>query len=102
MLYDPLSGEFGITRFDGFIAALFDAADIDSASGVKVLEAAGCLGTNLDPKIIRPAKPVKRCENLTGFAYWGPELLDLGERGDGLLGAHLRGSHGACFRGECY
>ena len=102
MLYDPLSGEFGIIRFDGFAAALFDAADIDSASGVKVLEAAGRLGTNLDPKIIRPAKPVKRCEHLTGFAYWGPELLDLGERGDGLLGAHLRGGHGACFRGECY
>ena len=102
MLYDPLFGEFGITRFDGFIAALFDAADIDSASGVKVLEAAGCLDANLDPEIIRPAKPVKRCEHLTGFAYWGPELLDLGERGDGLLGAHLRGGHGASFRGECY
>ena len=56
MLYDPLSGEFGITRFDGFIAALFDAADIDSASGVKVFEAAGCLGGNLDFGIIRPAK----------------------------------------------
>ena len=69
MLYDPLSGEFGITRFDGFIAALFDAADIDSASGVTVLEAAGCLGINLDPKIIRPAKPVKRYEHLTGFVY---------------------------------
>ena len=44
VLYDPLSGEFSITRFDGFAAALLDAADIDSASGVKVLEAAGCLG----------------------------------------------------------
>jgi len=39
-----LPGEFGITMFDGFIAALFDAADIDSTSGDKVLEAAGCLG----------------------------------------------------------
>ena len=77
-----LPGEFGITMFDGFVAALFDAADIDSASGVKVLEAAGCLGTNLDPEIIGPAKPVKRYEHLTGFAYWGPELLDLGKRGD--------------------
>ena len=56
MLYDPLSGEFGITRFDGFIAALFDAADIDFASGVKVLEAAGRLGANLNPEIIRPAR----------------------------------------------
>ena len=82
MLYDPLSGEFGITRFDGFAAALFDAADIDSASGDRVLEAAGCLGINLDPKIIRPAKPVKRYEHLTGFAYWAPELLDLSECGD--------------------
>ena len=102
MLYDPLSGEFSITRFDGFAAALFDAADIDSASGVKVLEAAGRLGANLDFGIIRPAKPVKRYEHLTGFAYWGLELLDLGERGDGLLGAHLRGGYGACFRGERY
>ena len=56
MLCDPLSGEFSITRFDGFVAALFDAADIDSASGVKVLEAAGRLGANLDLEIIRPAK----------------------------------------------
>ena len=88
--------------FDGFASALLDAADIDSASGVKVLEAAGCLGGNLDPETIRPAKPVKRYEHLTGFAYWGSELLDLGERGDGLLGAHLRGGHGACFRGERY
>ena len=56
MLYDPLSGEFGITMFDGCASALFDAADIDSASGVKVLETAECLGTNLDPEIIRPAK----------------------------------------------
>lgn len=67
MLYDPLSGEFGITRFDGFAAALFDAADIDSTSGDKVLEAAGCLGTNLNPEIIGPAKPVKRYEHLTGW-----------------------------------
>ena len=102
MLYDPLFGEFGITRFDGFASALLDAADIDSTSGDKVLEAAGCLGTNLNPEIIGPAKPVKRYEHLTGFAYWDPELLDLGERGDGLLGAHLRGGHGACFRGERY
>ena len=102
MLYDPLSGEFGITMFDGCASALFDAADIDSASGVKVLEAPGRLGANLDPGIIRPAKPVKRYEHLTGFAYWGSELLDLGERGDGLLGAHLRGGHGTCFRGERY
>ena len=56
MLYDPLPGEFDITRFDGFAAALFDAADIDSASDVKVFEAAGCLGGNLDSEIIRPAK----------------------------------------------
>ena len=82
MLCDSLSGEFGITRFDGFIAALFDAADIDFASGVKVLEAAGRLGANLDFGIIRPAKPVKRYEHLTGFAYWSLELLDLSERGD--------------------
>ena len=82
MLYDPLSGEFGITMFDGCASALFDAAEIDSASGDKVLEAAGCLGTNLDPEIIRPAKPVKRYEHLTGFAYWGLELPDFGERGD--------------------
>ena len=98
----PCLGEFGITRFDGFASALLDAAEIDSTSGDKVLEAAGCLGTNLDPEIIGPAKPVKRYEHLTGFAYWGLELLDLGERGDGLLGAHLRGGHGACFRGERY
>ena len=91
-----LPGEFGITMFDGFIAALFDAADIDSTSGDKVLEAAGCLGP------ISISEPVKRYEHLTGFAYWGSELLDLGERGDGLLGAHLRGGHGACFRGERY
>lgn len=69
MLYGFLSGEFGITMFDGFVAALLDAAEIDSASGVKVLEAVGCLGTNLDPRIIRPAKPAKRYEHLTGFAY---------------------------------
>ena len=56
MLYDPLSGEFGITMFDGFAAALLDPADIDSASGDKVLEAAGRLGGNLDLGIIRPAK----------------------------------------------
>ena len=42
--------------FDGFASALFDAADIDFASGVKVLEAAGRLGANLDFGIIRPAK----------------------------------------------
>ena len=82
MLYDPLPGEFGITMFDGFAAVLLDADDIDSASGDKVLEAAERLGTNLDPEIIRPAKPVKRYEHLTGFAYWGLELLDLGKRGD--------------------
>ena len=82
MLCDPLSGELGITMFDGFAVALLDAAEIDSASGVTVLEAAGCLGINLDPEIIRPAKPVKRYEHLTGFAYWGLELLDLGKRGD--------------------
>ena len=102
MLCGFLPGEFGITMFDGFAAALLDAAEIDSASGVKVLEAVGCLGANLDLGIIRPAKPVKRYEHLTGFVYWGPELLDLGERGDGLLGAYLRGGHGACFRGERY
>jgi len=68
--------------FDGCAAALLDAAEIDSASGDRVLEAAGCLGANLDFGIIGPAKPVKRYEHLTGFAYWGPELLDLGERGD--------------------
>ena len=55
--------------FDGFAVALLDAAEIDSASGDKVLEAAGCLGANLDPEIIRPAKPVKRYEHFTGFAY---------------------------------
>ena len=88
--------------FDGFAAALLDAAEIDSASGDRVLEAAGCLGANLDFWIIRLAKPVKRYEYLTGFVYWGPELLDLSERGDGLLGAHLRGGHGACFRGKRY
>ena len=70
MLCDSLSGEFGITGFDGFASALLVAADIDSTSGDKVLEAAGCLGTNLDFGIIRPAKPVKRYEHLTGFAYW--------------------------------
>ena len=69
MLCDPLSGELGITMFDGFAVALLDAAEIDSASGDKVLEAAGCLGANLDPEIIRPAKPVKRYEHLTGFVY---------------------------------
>ena len=42
MLCDPLSGEFGITMFDGFAVALLDAA--------------GCLGANLDLGIIRPAK----------------------------------------------
>ena len=51
-----LSGEFGITMFDSFAVTLLDAAEIDSASGDKVLEAAGCLGANLDPRIIRPAK----------------------------------------------
>ena len=102
MLCDPLSGELGITMFDGFAAALLDAAEIDSASGDRVLEAAGCLGANLDPGLLGSQKPVKRYEHLTGFVYWGPELLDLGERGDGLLGAHLRGGHGACFRGERY
>lgn len=69
MLCGFLPGEFGITMFDGFVAALLDAAEIDSASDDKVLEAAGCLGTNLDPEIVRPAKPVKRYEHLTGFAY---------------------------------
>ena len=39
-----------------FAAALLGAAEIDSASGDKVLEAVGCLGTNLDPEVIRPAK----------------------------------------------
>ena len=102
MLCGFLPGEFGITMLDGFAAALLDATEIDSASGDMVLEAVGCLGANLDPEIIRPAKPVKRYEHLAGFAYWGLELLDLGERGDGLLGAYLRGGHGACFRGERY
>ena len=51
-----LSGEFGITMFDGFAVALLDAAEIDSVSGVKVLETAGCLGANLDPGIIGLAK----------------------------------------------
>ena len=51
-----LSGEFGITMFDGFVAALLDATEIDSASGDRVLEAAGCLGANLNLGIIRPAK----------------------------------------------
>ena len=69
MVYGFLSGELGITMFDGFAATWLDAAEIDSASGVKVLEAAGCLGANLDSEIIRPAKPVKRYEHLTGFAY---------------------------------
>ena len=69
MLYGFLSGELGITMFDGFAAALLDAAEIDSASGDRVLEAAGFLGTNLDPEIVRPAKPVKRYEHLTGFVY---------------------------------
>ena len=55
--------------FDGFAAALLDAAEIDSASGDRVLEAAGCLGANLDFGIIGPAKPVKRYEHLTGFVY---------------------------------
>ena len=81
MLYDLLSGEFDITRFDGFAAALFDAADIDSASGDKVLEAAERLGTNREEHEARE-KPVKRYEHLTGFAYWAPELLDLSECGD--------------------
>ena len=87
--------------FDGFAAALLDVADIDSASGDRVLEAVGCLGINLDLSLGQ-RKPAKRYEHLTGFAYWGLELLNLGERGDGLLGAHLRGGHGACFRGERY
>ena len=56
MLCDPLSAEFGITMFDGFAVALLDAAEIDSASGDKVLEAAECLGANLDPGIIGLAK----------------------------------------------
>ena len=56
MLCGFLSGEFGITMFDGFVAALLDAAEIDSASGDRVLEAAECLDANLDPEIIRPAK----------------------------------------------
>ena len=72
MLCDFLSGEFGITMFDGFASALLDAAEIDSASGVKVLEAPGRLGANLDPGIIRPAKPVTRYEHLTGFRLLGP------------------------------
>lgn len=66
--------------FDGFAVALLDAAEIDSASGVTVLEAAGCLGINLDPEIIRPAKPVKRYEHLTyGTAV---EILDRFGLGD--------------------
>ena len=69
MLCGFLPGEFGIAMFDGFAAALLDAAEIDSVSGVKVLEVAGCLGANLNLGIIRPAKPVKRYEHLTGFAY---------------------------------
>ena len=69
MLCDSLSDGFGITRFDGFASALLDAADIDSTSGDKVLETAGRFGANLDPEIIRPAKPVKRYEHLTGFVY---------------------------------
>ena len=69
MLCDPLSGELGIIMFDGFAVALLDAAEIDSVSGDKVLETAGCLGTNLNLGIIRPAKPVKRYEHLTGFVY---------------------------------
>lgn len=81
MLYDPLPGEFGITMFDGFAAVLLDADDIDSASGDKVLEAAERLGTNREEHEARE-KPVKRYEHLTGFAYWAPELLDLGKRGD--------------------
>ena len=56
MVYGFLPGEFGITMFDGCAAVLLDAAEIDSVSGVKVLETAGCLGTNLDLGIIRPAK----------------------------------------------
>ena len=72
MLYGFLSGEFGITMFDGFVAALLDAAEIDSASGDKVLEAVGCLGANLDLGIIRPAKPAKRYEHLAGFRLLGP------------------------------
>lgn len=51
-----LPGEFDITMFDGFAAALLDVAEIDSASGDRVLEAAGCLGANLNLGIIRPAK----------------------------------------------
>ena len=69
MLCGFLSGEFGITMFDGFAVALLDAAEIDSASGDKVLEAAGCFGANLDFWIIRLAKPVKRYEHLTGREY---------------------------------
>ena len=56
MLCDPLSGELGITMFDGCATALLDAAEIDSASGDKVLEVAGRLDANLDFGIIRPAK----------------------------------------------
>lgn len=81
MLYGFLSGEFGITIFDGFAAVLLDADDIDSASGDKVLEAAERLGTNREEHEARE-KPVKRYEHLTGFAYWAPELLDLSECGD--------------------
>ena len=66
------------------------------------LKRPGALGLISISGSLGPRKPVKRYEHLTGFAYWGLELLDFGERGDGLLGAHLRGGHGACFRGERY
>ena len=56
MLCGFLPGEFGITMFDDFAAALLGVAEIDSVSGVKVLETAGCLGANLDPGIIGLAK----------------------------------------------
>lgn len=68
----------------------------------RCLRRPGALGPISIPGLLGSQKPVKRYEHLAGFAYWGPELLDLGERGDGLLGAHLRGGHGTCFRGERY
>ena len=64
MLCGFLSGEFGITMFDGFAVALLDAAEIDSASGDKVLEAAGCLGPISIPGLLGSQKPVKRYEHL--------------------------------------
>ena len=67
--------------FVGFAAALLSVADSDSASGDELLEAAERLGTNREEHEARE-KPVKRYEHLTGFAYWGLELLDFGERGD--------------------